>query len=65
MKAGQNNRTFPPGTTVVYNEAAANFSVAEANAKASALLNEAKTQGATHLFTTYTAGTNPVFGHGA
>jgi predicted peptidase len=53
------------GTTVVYNEAAANLPVAEANAKALALLDEAKRKGAKHLFTTYMAGTNPVFGHGS
>lgn len=53
------------GTPVVFGEWAANLSVAEANARASALLAEARKANARHLFTTYTGGTNPVFGHGS
>ena len=53
------------GTPVVFGEWAANLPVADANTRASALAAEAKKANARHLFTTYTAGTNPVFGHGA
>ena len=53
------------GTPVAFGEWAANLPVAEANARASALLAEAKKKKARHLFTTYTGGTNPVFGHGS
>jgi predicted peptidase len=53
------------GTPVVFGEWAANLSVAEANTRASALLAEARKAKARHLFATYTAGTNPVFGHGS
>lgn len=53
------------GTPVVFGEWAANLPVADANARASALLEEATKKQARHLFTTYTAGTNPVFGHGS
>ena len=52
------------GTPVVFGEWAANLPVAEANARATALLAEAHKAKAHHLFTTYTSGTNPVFGHG-
>jgi predicted peptidase len=53
------------GTPVVFGEWAANLSVTDANTRAAALLAEAKKVKARHLFTTYTAGTNPVFGHGS
>jgi predicted peptidase len=53
------------GTPVVFGEWGANLSVAEANTRAAALLVEAKQARANHLFVTYTAGTNPVFGHGS
>ena len=53
------------GTPVVFGEWAANLTVAEANTRASALLAEAQKAKARHLFTTYTGGTNPVFGHGS
>jgi predicted peptidase len=53
------------GTPVVFGEWAANLSVEEANTQASALLAEARKAKARHLFTTYTGGTNPVFGHGS
>jgi predicted peptidase len=53
------------GTPVVFGEWAANLPVAEANSRAAALVAEARKTKARHLFTTYTAGTNPVFGHGS
>jgi predicted peptidase len=52
-------------TPVVFGEWAANLPVADANVRSAALLAEAKKAKARHLFTTYTAGTNPVFGHGS
>lgn len=53
------------GTPVVFGEWAANLPVADANAQSAALLAEARKAKANHLFTTYTGGTNPVFGHGS
>lgn len=53
------------GAPVVYGEWAANASVTDANAHASALLAQARARNARHLFTTYSAGTNPVFAHGS
>jgi predicted peptidase len=52
------------GAPVVFAEWAANLPVPDANARASAQLAEASRTRARHMFTTYTAGTNPVFGHG-
>jgi predicted peptidase len=53
------------GTPVVFGEWPANLPVSDANTRSAALLAEARKAKARHLFTTYTAGTNPVFGHGS